>query len=137
MNKNLKMLYYALVILLVIIYVVWMIRSPYSSPDMGIMLAIILAVLAVGGVLVSFVGNIMNNPKSTKKLLIGIGAVVVISIISYAIAPGTVADKYIQYGIETVGQSKMVDVGMYLTVILGFGAVILAIASEAVTLIKN
>ncbi|MGB1037476.1 MAG: hypothetical protein ACPGYY_02435 [Bacteroidia bacterium] len=137
MGKNIKMAYYGLVIVLVLWYVVWIASDPIGASGLGLWISYILGGVAIAGTLISSVLYIKDNPKNSKKMLIMVGALLLICGISYAISGGELNDSYAKHGVETVSQSKRIDMGMYLTVFLGFGAIILAVATEAISLFKN
>ena len=137
MGKTGKMVYYGIIIVMVIAYVVWLASDSRSASGFGLNLTYVLGVLAVLGTLVSSVLYIVNNPKNAKKLIIGICVLAVICGVSYIASSGEVLDSYAKYDVTTVAKSKLIDMGMYLTLVLGVGSVVLAVVTEAVSLFKN
>jgi len=79
----------------------------------------------------------VNSPKNAVKPLIGFGLILLVGVISFFVSPGEVLDEYIEFGIETVNQSKIVDVGIYLTLVLSAAAVVITLVSEGISLFKN
>ncbi|MDA8886367.1 hypothetical protein OAD66_05155 [Bacteroidia bacterium] len=137
MGKSIKMVYYAIVIVLIITYIVWITRDPNAASGMGLWISYILGGIAVIGTLVSSLLFIVNHPKNAKKLLIAIGALALICVVSYTMSSGDVLDSYADYGVTTTSKSKLIDMGLYLSLFLGIGAAALAIVTEAVSLFKN
>ena len=137
MGKTGKMVYYGIIIVLVIAYVVWLASDSRAASGFGLNLTYVLGVLAVLGTLVSSVLYIANNPKNAKKLIIGVCVLAVICGVSYIASSGEVLDSYAKYDVTTVAKSKLIDMGMYLTSVLGVGSVVLAVVTEAVSLFKN
>jgi hypothetical protein len=67
----------------------------------------------------------------------GVGTILLVCLISYFISSGNLGDDYEKYNITTESQSRFIDMGIYLTLFLGFTAVISIVVSEAVALLKN
>lgn len=82
--------------------------------DVGLFLSYILvgvcALAAIGMPLVKAFGD----PQSLKKMAMGVGAVVVVFVVSYMIADGTVYEN------ASSGTSKMVGAGLFTMYILAF-----------------
>jgi len=104
---------------------------------MGIWFALTLVVGALVSIVVSSVMYLINNPKSSKSLLIGTGVIAIICIIAYSASSGVIDESYEKYNITQVSQSKLIDMGLYLTLTLGVTAIVSIIVSEAVALFKN
>ena len=85
--------------------------------DVGLFLSYILigvcALAAVGMPLVKAFGD----PQSLKKIGMGVGAILVVFLVSYLIADGTVYEK------ASSGASKMVGAGLITMYILAFLAI--------------
>jgi predicted membrane-bound spermidine synthase len=67
----------------------------------------------------------------------GVGTILLVCLISYFISSGSLGDDYEKYNITTESQSRFIDMGLYLTLFLGFTAVVSIVVSEAVALLKN
>lgn len=72
-----------------------------------------------------------KNPKGAKSALIGVGALVLVFAISYALADDTMTAKYAKF-ISTPEASKRVSMGLIAFYILAIGA-ILSIALSGVS----
>jgi hypothetical protein len=92
MGKTGKIIYYAVVILLVLIFVGVLVGDSYAGSEMGLYLTIALAIVAVIGTLVSSAIHLVNNPKSAKSLLIGVGVLIFVCILGYAVSGGELTD---------------------------------------------
>jgi hypothetical protein len=138
MSKIGKIIYYSVVVVLVIAFLVWLFGiDEYSGSGFGLFLGAAFAIIALLGVIVSSVLYIKDNPKTAVNMLVGAGVIVVLGLITYAFAPGLITDHHIKYEMESVTKSKMVDMGLYVTITLSVVAVISILASEAVALIKH
>ncbi len=137
MGKVGKIIYYAVIVLLVLIFVGILVGDSYAGSEMGLYFTIALAAIAVIGTVVSSVIHLINNPKSAKSLLIGVGVLAVVCIIGYSLSSGEITDHSIKYGVESVKQSKMIDMGIYLTAFLSVVSVVSILISEGISLFKN
>ncbi|MCH8555410.1 MAG: hypothetical protein LAT76_09645 [Schleiferiaceae bacterium] len=79
---------------------------------------------AVGAVLFSSIGGLLKSPGALKRSLIGLGALVLIFIIAYALSSGADYTNYAKFEI-TEETSKWVSTGLNMFYITG----LLAIAS--------
>jgi hypothetical protein len=132
-----RIIFYAIIVLLVITFVSKVIRDDFAGSAMGIWFALTLVVGALVSIVVSSVMYLINNPKSSKSLLIGTGVIAIICIIAYSASSGVIDESYEKYNITQVSQSKLIDMGLYLTFTLGVTAIVSIIVSEAVALFKN
>ena len=137
MIKSGRVIFYSIVVVLVFIFLILVSKDDYAGSEMGIWLAILLALGAMLSIVVSSVIHLKNNPKSAKSLLMGVGAILVVCLVSYFISSGNLGDDYEKYNITTESQSRFIDMGLYLTIFLGFTAVVSIIVSESVALLKN
>jgi len=137
MFKSGRIIFYSIVVVLVFIFVILVSKDDYAGSEMGLWMAILLALGAMVSIVVSSAIHLKNNPKSSKSLLIGVGAILLVCLVSYFISSGNLGDDYEKYSITTESQSRFIDMGLYLTLFLGFSAVVSIIVSEAVALLKN
>mgnify|MGYP001245621349 FL=1 len=137
MFKSGRVIFYSIVVVLVFIFLILVSKDDYAGSEMGIWLAILLALGAMLSIVVSSVIHLKNNPESAKSLLMGVGAILVVCLVSYFISSGNLGDDYEKYNITTESQSRFIDMGLYLTIFLGFTAVVSIIVSESVALLKN
>ena len=137
MFKSRRVIFYSIVVVLVFIFLILVSKDDYAGSEMGIWLAISLALGAMLSIVVSSVIHLKNNPESAKSLLMGVGAILVVCLVSYFISSGNLGDDYEKYNITTESQSRFIDMGLYLTIFLGFTAVVSIIVSESVALLKN
>lgn len=140
MSRIVKIAYYVLVVIAVIYgiaYLIWGDNNPNQGSSIALILAYILGGLAVAITIIAAIGNIVQHPKSSVKLLVGIGAVALIAIIGYSVSKGEVLDSYIDGNITKASQSKLIDAAWYLCYsILGI-AVVGILVSEFTGLFKN
>ena len=137
MFKSGRIIFYSIVVVLVFIFVILVSKDDYAGSEMGLWMAILLALGAMVSIVVSSAIHLKNNPKSSKSLLMGVGAILLVCLVSYFISSGNLGDDYEKYNITTESQSRFIDMGLYLTLFLWFSAVVSIIVSEAVALLKN
>ena len=137
MFKSGRIIFYSVVVVLVFIFMIIVSNDEYAGSEMGLWIAILLAFGEMLSIIVSSVIHLKNNPKSSKSLLMGVGTILLVCLISYFISSGNLGDDYEKYNITTESQSRFIDMGIYLTLFLGFTAVISIVVSEAVALLKN
>ena len=108
-----------------------------AGSSLSLIVSYILFALALGITLIAAIGNIIQHPKSSIKLLIGIGVIAVIAIIGFSVSKGEVLDSYIDFGVKTSGESKLVDLGLYMFYSLFGISVIGILLSEFTGFFKN
>ncbi|MBA3901122.1 MAG: hypothetical protein H0X62_13105 [Bacteroidetes bacterium] len=94
-----------------------------------------LAIAAVATTIIFPLVNIFKNPKGAKTVLVGIGILVLVAGISFAMAGNEVLESYRSYN-TTPAQSQMVSTGLILFYLLAAGAVIAAVYSEVSKIFK-
>jgi small-conductance mechanosensitive channel len=117
MNNIIKIAFYVVVVLALFIGVavfIWGDRNPAKGSSISLILAYTLLLVAIGFTVVASIGNMIQHPKSSVKMLIGIGAVLVIGLIGYAVSSGDVLDQWEKFGVTTSNQSKWIDAAWYL-----------------------
>ncbi|MDA8930830.1 hypothetical protein N9811_06365 [Bacteroidia bacterium] len=137
MGRIIRIIFYTIVVILTIVTVFWLATDVYGGAGFGLNFARLLTIIAALGVVISSVLYMVNSPKNAVKPLIGFGLILLVGVISFFVSPGEVLDEYIEFGIETVNQSKIVDVGIYLTLVLSAAAVVITLVSEGISLFKN
>lgn len=104
--------------------------------DIGIRFTYVLLVAAaLAAIFMPLVQAIMEDPKSLLKSAIGIGILVVIYFIGYAIASDEVNAKYVEFNVDS-SISKMVGGILISMYILMFAAVVGILYSEFKNIIK-
>ncbi len=140
MNNIIKIGFYILVVIAIIVGIgvfIWGGSNPTKGSSISLVITYILLGLAIGITLVASIGNIIQHPKSSLRLIVGIVAMLVIAGIGYIASKGEVLDSYIDFGVTKSAQSKMIDAGWYLVYgILGI-AVVGIVVSEFSGLFKK
>ena len=98
----------------------------------GIIICYILLAVAVLAAVVFPIIQLIQNPKGAKGALVGLGALVVVLGISYALSSDTVPGNL---DITPAG-AKQVDTGLYAFYILSAVAVVALVYSEVAKLFK-
>lgn len=133
--KILKIVFYVVVVLALVFGVViniWGGQNPDGGSSMSLHLAKILMYIAAGAALLMAITNMVQHPKSSIKFLIGIGAILLITLIGYGISGGEVLDNWEQFGVTSSTTSKWIDAGWYLVYgILGISLVAIAVSEFA------
>ncbi len=106
----------------------------------GIYLTAILLVIGVVAILLFSIFEVVKNPKGSLKSLIALGVLAIIFVILFSIADadaaGSLGENIARFNIPA-SISKIISAGISLTMVLGAGAVILAIALEVWNYFKN
>jgi hypothetical protein len=138
MGKIGKVVYYSAVILLVAVFFIMILFGDESKgTGMGLILSYILSGICGVAAVVSSVLYIMHDAANAKKMVLGMGALVLISIIFYVMSPGYLGPDYAKFGIETADMSKRIDMGLYVSIFLTLAAIVAITVSEAISLIKH
>lgn|SRR5690606_22470267 len=86
--------------------------------------------LTIALVIFFVIKNLFTNSSSLKGTLIGVGAFLLVLIISYAVSTGSDASNYLYNGVAvTEGESKMVGAGLIAFYILIIGAAVATVFS--------
>ena len=105
--------------------------------NLGIIVTYILVGIAVVGILYFSVSNIVKNPTAAKSALIGVGGLVVIFGLTYAMSSGSDAASFSKPdNIITEGTSKLVGMGLASFYVLAGLTVLSIIYSEVTRLFK-
>ena len=138
MDKYGKIIYYASVVLLVLIFFVMILSGKdYEGAEMGLYIALGLGVIGLVAIIFSSGKFPAKNPASAKKMLITIGSIALVCVICYVVAPGNLSPSYEEYGVTTKVVSKRIDMGLYLSAFLTFAAVGSIIVSEGIGLFRD
>lgn len=140
MGKILRIVYWVLVIIALLygtVYLIWGGGDDMAGSSISLIVSYILFALALGITLIAAIGNIVQHPKASVKLLAGIGVIALIAIIGYSVSKGEVLDSYIDFGVTTKGESKLVDLGLYMFYSLLGISLVGIIVSEFTGFFKN
>ena len=103
--------------------------------DAGLYLTYFLFFVASGAAIVLPMLSISKNPKSLIKSGMGVGAIVVIFIVAYAISGNEVTAKYTALGVAE-GGSKLIGAGLMMFYVTMLIAIVIMIYSEINKAIK-
>ncbi len=103
--------------------------------DFGIYSLFVLFVVAIAGLILMEVFNLLKDPKSLIKVGIGLVGVVIFFFIAYSVSVGDVKAKYIAYGV-TEGSSRLIGAGLIMLYVTFIVAAIGAVISEIYKLMK-
>jgi len=98
--------------------------------DIGIYLAYAMFFAAVLAMIVLPLMNALRSPANMAKSGMGIGALVVLFIIAYAISGGELTPQYQALGVETEFSSRLIGAGLTMFYFVFFIAIIGMIYSE-------
>ena len=99
------------------------------SVDAGLYAGYALFAIAVGSAILLPLASILKSPGEVKKSLIGIGAIVVLFVISYALSGSEVSADQSAKGV-TETTSKLVGAGLTMFYLVAFVAILGLIYSE-------
>ncbi|MBN8649844.1 MAG: hypothetical protein J0L67_00345 [Cytophagales bacterium] len=97
--------------------------------DIGLYIMYIFFFVAVGAAIVLPLINAIKSPAGLGKSLAGVAVLVVIFLISYALADGSVTARYTLMGVDE-SSSKLIGAGLILFYIVFVAAIIGVIFSE-------
>ncbi len=138
MGKYGKIIYYAAVVILVLIFFVMILSGKeYEGAEMGLYVVLGLGVIGLIAIIFSTGKFLIENPSNAKKMLITIGSVALVCVICYVVAPGNLSPFYEEYGVTSKVVSKRIDMGLYLSAFLTFAAVGTIIVSEVISLFRD
>jgi hypothetical protein len=80
--------------------------------DIGIYLAYILVVVAIGAMIVLPLINALKHPKDLGKSAMGVGTLVVLFGIAFALSGGELSPKWISLGVTTPLSSRLIGAGL-------------------------
>jgi uncharacterized membrane protein len=95
----------------------------------------ILMAIATAAAIVFPIITMAKDPKAAKSALIGVGALVIVFAISYALAGDEMTPKYAKF-ISGPAESKLVSMGLISFYILAAGAIIAIVSSAFTKIIK-
>jgi len=82
-----------------------------DSIDIGMYLAYVLFIVALGAAVVLPAINAVKSPAGLVKSLMGVGGLVLLFVIAYAISGSEVSTKAVAMGVDESG-SKMIGAGL-------------------------
>lgn len=97
--------------------------------DIGLYISYALILIALAAAVVLPLINALKSPKDLLKSLMGIGALVVIFLISFGLSGSEVTAKYIAQGVGE-GSSKLIGAGLTMFYIVFFVAILGIVFSE-------
>lgn len=129
----LKIIFYAVVVLFIaygVMYLIWGDKNPIQGVGIGLNLSYALIAIGAIGILVASVNNFIHHPKAGLRVLIGLAVFAVIAFLGYSMSSGEILESYYNYGVDSEGQSKMIDAELFLMYGLGVLAVVAIVVSE-------
>lgn len=97
--------------------------------DAGLWISYILFILAIAGMVVYSLINMLSDIRKAKGTLIGVGILLGLFLLSFLISGSEVLPKYEQLGISS-SQSKMIGAGLIMLYVLGIGTIVIAVYAE-------
>lgn len=97
--------------------------------DIGLYVGYALLLIALGAAVILPLINALRSPKDLAKSAMGVGALVVVFIISFGLAGSEVTAKYTSMGVGESG-SKMIGAGLTMFYIVFFIALLGIVYSE-------
>ncbi|MCB0487419.1 MAG: hypothetical protein R2820_13385 [Cyclobacteriaceae bacterium] len=79
--------------------------------DIGLYVGYVLFIVAVGAAAILPLISALKSPKDLMKSLMGVGALLVLFLVSYALAGSEVTAKYVAQGVGE-GSSKLIGAGL-------------------------
>jgi hypothetical protein len=90
-------------------------------------------IIALGFALSQIIKGLIENPKKQIGILIGVGALILVFIIAYALASGTdIPKELFEKTGSNYGSSKVIGAGLYTVYALLIGVLVAAVGTEIV-----
>lgn len=135
-NKLLSPVIFGVTLLLILIYLFnYDSKNLGTSTEIGLQFSYILIYLSLAAILFGFVLSAVEDPQSMVKSLIGLGVIVVISLIAYGMATNEVTELYKKFYI-TPFLSQMIGGGLILSALMMGISVLAIVYSEVMNAIK-
>jgi uncharacterized membrane protein len=97
--------------------------------DIGLYVGYFLFIIAVAAAAILPLVNALKSPKDLMRSLMGLGALVVLFLVSFGLSGSEVTAKYIAQGVGE-GSSKMIGAGLTMFYIVFFIALLGIVYSE-------
>jgi hypothetical protein len=104
--------------------------------DIGVYATYILVAVAIGAMIILPLVNALRNPKNLGKSAIGLGALVVLFGVAFAMSGSELSPKWISLGVTTEFSSRLIGAGLTMFYFVLIIAVIGMIYSEISKAIK-
>lgn len=101
--------------------------------DIGLYVGYVLLIVTVGAAAILPLVNALKSPKDLMKSLMGVGALLVLFLVSYALAGSEVTAKYLVQGVGE-GSSKLIGAGLtmfYIVFVLALLGIVYAEINKA------
>jgi hypothetical protein len=96
----------------------------------GLWLSYILGFIAVGTAIVLPIYHIIKSPKSLARSGMGLGFMLVVFVVAYALAGAEITPKYEALGVKSEFSSKMIGAGLTMFYLIFLIAILAMIYSE-------
>lgn len=97
--------------------------------DIGLFVGYGLFIIALGSAIILPILNVVKSPKDLVKTGIGVGALLVVFLISFGLAGSEVTAAYVAQGVGE-GSSKLIGAGLTMFYMVFIGAMIGIVYSE-------
>ncbi|MDL2230524.1 hypothetical protein LJB87_01880 [Alistipes sp. OttesenSCG-928-L06] len=118
--------YILMTLCVVVVLMGWVLRD---DVDLLLNWMYVMLGLGVGAMVIMSVFSLAQNPKSAVQALLGLGVILVIIGISFALSNGTPLSTPTSY-YDNVAELKIADTGLYATYALLVGAVLAILLGE-------
>jgi hypothetical protein len=141
MNKLFKNVFYGLTFGLTAVIFIWIFfvkKADIGNPvSYGLILMYVLFILAIACALILSINGLLFKPKSAIMFGLGLGVLVLLIVIGYAIDDHTLQNQYAKYGVTTTTYSGIIGGSLIATWIILGGAVLFALFASISDLIKK
>lgn len=141
MGKLAKNIFYGVSLGLSVLITIWIFaasKSNVGAPvSYGLILMYALTLMAIVVALILSVKGMINKPKAALMSGIGIGVLLVLIVIGYAMDDHKVTTSYTKYGVDTETYSGIIGGSLIATWIVLGGAVLLTLYASLSDFIKR
>lgn len=141
MNKLAKNIFYGISLGLSVLITFWIFgasKSNVGAPvSYGLTLMYVLIVLAIISALMLSFKGMVDKPKSALMAGVGVGVLILLIVIGYALDGHELTDTYAKYGVTTETYSGIIGGSLIATWIVLGGAVLLTVYASLADFIKR
>jgi hypothetical protein len=135
--KNIKIFFYIIVALLTLTSVVMIYTTAIErGTDLGLYSSYVLMAIGILSAIAFPIANIIKHPETGVKVLIGLGLLLAVFGLGYALSSNEVTFVYEKAGVNSPGASKRIGASLNMMYIMFVGVIGVVIFTEIRNLLK-
>ncbi len=141
MNKLSKNIFYGITIGLSILLIVWIFAASkdnkQSPVGLSLVLMYVLFIAAIVTALALAIKSLIDNPKSLKNTLIGVGVLFLLLVIGYFLDSHEISESWAEFGVTTPFFSGIIGGSLIATWLILAGAIFLTVFASIKGIFKK